>query len=248
MRLECLPGHPAVAYLFLVRSMDIERLLQSRALRKTRGGRPFKTFFRMYSEVLEVQQADTSKIAPKLCWVLEKQSVITMITATEVYFRDILDGIFRVCKPEAFRPVLKEIYKSKHDIDDLLQFHVNRVHPLALVADSFNFQNPAVIASVFDKLIRKPLWKSVIGMSFRIKDKPESQFSLDADHLLAFERSLRLRHELIHNPDASRRKLSKDNWSDLHSIAGLIFGCDVVINNFISENLDDEVKQSIEKT
>ena len=63
----------------------------------------------MYSEVLEVQQADTSKFAPKLRWLLEKQSVITMITASEVYFRDMLDGIFRVCKPEAFRPVLKEI-------------------------------------------------------------------------------------------------------------------------------------------
>jgi hypothetical protein len=28
-------------------------------------------------------------------------------------------------------------------------------------------------------------------------------------------------------------------------IAGLIFGCDVVLNTFISENLDDEVKQSV---
>ena len=227
--------------------MDIERLLQSRALRSTRGGRPFKTFFGMYSEVVEVQKADTSKLTPKLRWVLEKQSVITMITASEVYFRDMLDGIFRVCKPETFRPVLKEIYKSKHDIDDLLDFHVRRVHPLELVADSFNFQNPSIIASVFDKPIRKPLWKSVIGMSFRVKDQPESEFSLDADHLAAFERSLRLRHELIHNPDSSRRKLNKDEWSDLHSIAGLIFGCDVVLNNFISEHLDHEVKQRLKK-
>ena len=92
----------------------------------------------MYSEILEVQQANTSKFSPKLRWLLEKQSVITMITASEVYFRDMLDGIFRVCKPEAFRPVLKEIYKSKHDIDDLLDFHVRRVHPLELIVDSFN--------------------------------------------------------------------------------------------------------------
>jgi len=105
----------------------------------------------MYSEVFQVQQADTAKFTPKLRWLLEKQSVITMITAAEVYFRDMLDGIFRVCRPESFRPVLKEIYKSKHDIDDLLDFHVRRVHPLELVADSFNFQNPAVVASVFDK-------------------------------------------------------------------------------------------------
>ncbi len=227
--------------------MDIERLLQSRALRLTRGGRPFKTFFGMYSEVLEVQKADTSKLTPKLRWVLEKQSVVTMITASEVYFRDMLDGIFRVCKPEAFRPVLKDIYRSKHDIDELLDFYLRRVHPLELIADSFNFQNPSIIASVFDKLIGKPLWKSVIGMSFRVKDRPESEFSLDADHLAAFERSLRLRHELIHNPDSSRRKLDKDEWSDLHSIAGLIFGCDMVINNFISEHLDDEVKQRVKK-
>jgi hypothetical protein len=197
----------------------------------------------MHDEIVEVQEADTSKLSLKLRWVLEKQSVITMITAVEVYFRDMLDGIFRVCKPEAFRPVLKEIYKSKHDIDELLDFHVRRVHPLELVANSFNFQNPDVIAAVFDKLIRKPLWKSVIGMSFRVKEKPDKQFTLDADHFAAFKRSLRLRHELIHNPDASRRKLSEKEWNDLHSIAGLILACDSVISTFVSENLDDEVKQ-----
>ena len=84
-------------------------------------------------------------------------------------------------------------------------------------------------------------------MSFRVKDKPETEFSLKADDLAAFERSLRFRHELIHNPDVSRRKLSKDEWSDLHSIAGLIFGCDVILNTFISENLDDEVKHRIKR-
>jgi len=228
--------------------MDIERLLQSRALRSTRGGRPFKTFFGMYSEVLEVHNADTSKFTPKLRWVLEKQAAITMITASEVYFRDMLDGIFRACKPEAFRPVLKDIYKAKHDIDELIDFHIRGVHPLELIADSFNFQNLAIISLVFDKLIRKPLWKSVIGMSFRVKDQPKTKFSLDADHLTAFERTLRLRHELIHNPDSTRRKLSSNEWSDLHSIAALIFGCDVVLNDFISENLDDEIKKRIAKT
>ncbi len=84
-------------------------------------------------------------------------------------------------------------------------------------------------------------------MSFRIKDQPKSEFSLDADYLAAFERSLQLRHELIHNPNSSRRKLKKDEWNDLHSIAGLIFGCDVVLNNFISEHLDDEVKRAAQK-
>lgn len=224
--------------------MDIERLLQTRSLRSTRGGRPFKTFFGMYSEILQVEKVDSTTIAPEILWILEKQSVITMVTAVEVYFRDTLDGIFRLCKPDAFRPVLKDLHKAKYDIDELLEFYVKRVHPCELVVDSFNFQNPAIIASVFGKLMRKSLWESVIGMHLRVKDQPETEITLESEHLAAFERSLRLRHELIHNPDLTRVKLSPSEWTDLHLIAVLVFGCDVVIMNFISENLDEEIKQN----
>ena len=202
----------------------------------------------MYSEVLQVEKLDSATVTPAIQWILEKQPVITMVTAVEVYFRDMLDGIFRLCKPEAFQPVLKELHKVKYDIDELLDFYVKRVHPVELVVDSFNFQNSAVIASVFSKLMRKPLWSSVIGLQLRVKDQPETEVTLESENLASFERTVRLRHELIHNPDLTRVKLAPIEWVDLHLIAGLIFGCDVVINNFIAENLDEEIKQNATKT
>ena len=64
---------------------------------------------------------------------------------------------------------------------------------------------------------------------------------------------MRLRHELIHNPDLSRVKLSPDEWTDLHLVASLILACDDsrmrrrVLLNFISENLDEEIKQNIDE-
>lgn len=222
--------------------MDIDRILQTRILRATRSGRPFEIFYGMYSEALLVEKSNPEMMPTEFRWILEKQSVITMITAVEVYFRDTLDGIFRLCKPSAFQSALKDLHKAKYDIDELIEFHVKGVHPCELIVDSFNFQNPDAIASVFTRLIGKPLWKSVFGMRFRVKEQPDAECEFDSDLLVAFQRSLQLRHELIHNPNLNIRKLKASEWSGLHSVATLVLGCDIIIGEFISKNLDAEIK------
>jgi len=206
-------------------------------------GRPYLTFHRLYQEVVALSNFNDNGTASPTRWAIEKQSVITIVTAVEVYFRDMLDCIFRLCKPVAFRPYLKQIHPLKYDIDDLIEFHVSRVHPLELIADNCNFQNPDEIAKVFKALIGRPFWDAVLDLHFRLVEQPSLEVKLDQEYFKSLQRTLKLRHEIIHSPDMDRCELSDSERCDIHSIGLLICGCDILLTDFISKNLDEEIKQ-----
>jgi hypothetical protein len=186
--------------------MDIERILRSRQVKGSRAARPYENFFKLYSEIqiIEAIVTDPAKKADLLestKWILEKHSVIILVTAFDVYFRDMLDAIFRLCKPQSFEPFLKEFHKAKYDIEELITIYKKQTHPCELVVDGCNFQNLNCISSVFSKLLGKSLWETAFSFRFRVKDKPETEASLDETNLHALQRTIALRHELIHNPD-----------------------------------------------
>jgi hypothetical protein len=224
--------------------MDIERIVKSRQLKATRAARPYDNFRKLYIDLTEVapevQNADLSEHTKG---ILEKHSVITLVTAVEVYFRDMLDSIFRLCKPETFEGFLREFHKVKYDIEELIAIYKKNTHPLELVVDGCNFKNSDVVNSVFNKLLGKPLWETVFSYKFRVKDTPEKEYQADKSHLLALKRSTALRHELIHNPDLTAVRLTEMQRSDLHSASFLVLCCDFVLSKFVSDNLDDEFRE-----
>jgi len=102
--------------------MNPQQILQARANRSSRLARPFENFYQSFTQCLSAGDALLKGgLAPDFVPLLERSVVISGVTAIEVYFRDILDLMFKYCAPDFFAPNLKAIHPEKYDIDDLLE-------------------------------------------------------------------------------------------------------------------------------
>jgi RiboL-PSP-HEPN len=222
--------------------MDIRQVLQARANRRTRIERPFANFHEMVEQCIAAGELVLSgSIDSKVVTLLERSAVISTVTAIEVYYRDILDFIFRYCSPKFFEPHLKQLYPEKFDISDLLEVYRHQVHPLELVSAYQSFQNIDRIDKVFSRFLNKGgLWDNVLQLRVRVKDSPSTESSFTRDDLLALKRLFDLRHELVHDP-ARSAFFTEQTIADLWSATSMIFGSDIVLTQVIQANRDPEL-------
>lgn len=219
--------------------MDIKQVLQARANRRTRVERPFANFFEMVQQCIAAGDLILSgSIDPKVTTLIERSAVISTVTAIEVYYRDILDFIFRYCTPTFFEPHIKQLFPEKFDISDLLEVYRHQVHPLELVSAAQSFQNADRIDKVFSKFLsRGGLWENVLQLQVRVKDDPATESSFTRDELVALRRVFDLRHELVHDP-ARRSFFTEQTVEDLWAATHMIFGSDIVLTQVIQANRD----------
>ena len=222
--------------------MDVKQVLQARANRQTRIERPFSNFYEMVEQCIAAGElALSGYIDSNVVTLLERSAVISTVTAIEVYYRDILDFIFRYCSPQFFEPHLKQLYPEKFDISDLLEVYRHQVHPLELVSAYQSFQNIDRIDKVFSKFLHKGgLWDNVLQLQVRVKDNPNTETSFVRDDLQALKRLFDLRHELVHDP-AHNAFFTEQTISDIWSGASMILGSDIVLTQVIQANRDPEL-------
>jgi hypothetical protein len=154
-----------------------------------------------------------------------------------------MDSVFRLCKPSSFKGKLKKLHNRSYDINDLIEMHVNQIHPLELVANSLNFQNIQSIDNNFSILIGKPFFNQTKKLKWRFKDKPETESEISHANILALQEIFEARHQLIHNPERNFSKTIEDIEDKIDSALGLIMASDLVLIQFINENVDLEVTQ-----
>lgn len=176
--------------------------------------------------------------------LLERSVVITFVTHVEVYFRDILDAIFKQCDPEYFLPKLKHIHQAKYDINDLIDMHVKEIHPLELVSSDASFQNAEKIEKVFSKFLGGSLWGEAIGLQIRNKKVTEHVVTFEPEYLEGLKRVFSLRHELVHNPKNNFR-LTEDILRDITNGDGLLFAVDIVLCKMLVDNRDPTLADSL---
>lgn len=218
--------------------MDYKSILQARANRKTRLARPFENFYQSFSQCAKAGEAILEgNFSPEFTPLLERSVVISAVTAIEVYYRDMLDFIFRYCAPSFFEPKLKVLHPEKYDISDMLAVYIHRIHPLELVSNAQSFQNVERIDKVFSKFVDKGLWASVLMMQARIKKIPEKVTSWSSEDLAGMKSLFALRHELVHDP-ARRSFLTPKVVEELWESAHMVGGSDIVLSNVLNENKD----------
>lgn len=220
--------------------MDISRILQSRVNRKTRLGKPFSVFQDSFSECHEAARSILDGEISSFTNLLERSVIITMVTAIEVYYKDVLDGIFRICSPEFFQPQLKKIHGTKYDIVDLIEIYKKQVHPLELVSANQSFQNIDTINAIFSKFLGRSLWSSVIGMEVRVKEEPEKNGSFTHEDLDALKALFLLRHEIVHSP-GKKSFLTEQVIDNAIHASWLVFGSDIVLMRMITDNQDPSI-------
>ena len=221
--------------------MNIVKITNNTKAKKSRNARPLNAFLDLYSStdkaLKEVSKLNASEETQK---TLLKSHVINTVTAVEVYYRDMIDSVFRLCKPSSFENKLKKLHDNSYKIDDLIDMYVHHIHPLELVASSLSFQNIYNIDKIFTILIEKPFFKQIKQIKWRIKDTlAESEAS--HDDIQSLEDLFTERHQLIHNPNIDFSTTIDDIEKKICSVLNVIMASDLVITQFINENLDPEV-------
>ena len=220
--------------------MKVERILATRANRETRLGRPFKVFNGSITQCMEAGRSLLSEPTQAHSAILERAVVITAVTAIEVYYKDVIDGIFRICSPSFFEPHLKKLHGAKYDITDLLQFHAKSVHPLELISASQSFQNIESIDAVFSTFLGKGLLTELLKLRLRVADKPETEIGFEPKDLENVKRLFALRHELVHDP-SQVTAFNQQCYDQLHSALILVCGSEALLMPMIFDNKDPEL-------
>lgn len=225
--------------------MDIVKVTSNKKSRASRARRPIKAFVELYeatdSALKEVVELGASEATIE---TLVKSHVINVVTAVEVYFRDMLDTIFRLCRAEAFENKIKKLHDKSYKIDDLLAIYVNHIHPLELVADGLSFQNIENIEKTFSILLEKPFFKQTKQIAWRLKDAPETESTIQYSDIENLEGIFQERHLLIHNPNRNLSTSLILTQERINSVLGVVMASDLVLTNFINENIDPELLSS----
>lgn len=218
--------------------MDYRQILQARENRKTRIAKPFDNFFHTFDQCMDAgNKYLEGGIHPEYISLIERSIIISTVTAIEVYYRDMLDFIFKYCSPKFFEPRLKFLHTEKYDILELWDIHHHSIHPLELVSSSQSFQNTEKIEKVFSKFFDSGFWKSVQNQQVRRKDKPEKIYSWSHNDLECLKATFDLRHELIHDP-AQTTFLTKNILSNLSAAAYMVWGSDFLLTRMMIDNKD----------
>lgn len=218
--------------------MDHRQILQSRTNRGTRLARPYDNFFETFEQCVKAGEAILNgSFAPEFTPLMERSVVISAVTAIEVYYRDILDSIFKYCSPDYYEPKLKQLHPDKYDISDLLAIYRHQIHPLELIASSLSFQNIDKIDRVFSKFVEKGFWETVLKLQARVKDKPEDTATWTKEDFQGLKATFDLRHELVHDP-ARRSFLNEPIIDNLWKSAHMVFGSDLILTQTMVANRD----------
>ncbi|WP_323664904.1 HEPN domain-containing protein [Aliarcobacter butzleri] len=222
--------------------MDSNKILKNRHARKSRNYRPIQAFNDLVSStgsaIEELEQLGATKETKE---VLLKSYIINIVTALEVYYRDMVDLFFRTCNPEVFQDKLKRLHEKTYKIDDLINLYVNNIHPLELITDNLNLQNINNIDKTFTILIGKPFLKEIKEIKWRIKDLSETESQITDNMMKGLSEIIEERHSLIHNPHSKLLLSEESILKNIDSIYGIILASDLVLTKFINENLDLEL-------
>ena len=216
--------------------MNIEQMLKYRENRDSRlPHRPFVTFFDVFKACEKAASEIINKNDVKHQELLERYVVIGTVTAIEVYFKDVLDGIFRLCEPVFYESKIKHIHSNKYDINDLIKIEKNGLSATELVVSSQSFQNAEVIDKVFSKFIDKSFWNTVLEQKIRRESNPESIVGWDSIDFKGLKNTFKTRHELVHDP-AKGAFLTAEVHKDLWRAAHMVWGADVILMSIIANN------------
>ncbi|MEO9682848.1 MAG: HEPN domain-containing protein [Tateyamaria sp.] len=226
---------------------NFDEVISNRKIRALRHSHPYRNLRDAADQCKEagrdLLENATAGTHSKL---LERSVVITFVTHVEVYFRDMLDAIFRQCSPDFFVPKLKQIHNIKYDIEDLIDIYKRQIHPLELVSSDASFQNTDKIEKTFSKFLGKSVWGEAIGQKIRIKDRPETTVCFEPEYLNSLKRIFSLRHELVHNPRQDFL-LNTKILKDIDNSDGLLLAVDVVLCQMLAEHVDPELIESGEE-
>lgn len=224
--------------------MDIKKISENKDAKKSRSLRPVRAFHDLYtSSNLALEEVYTFNVSQSTKETLLKNHIINLVTAIEIYYKDMLDAIFRLCKPSSYESKLKKIHDKNYRINDIVNLYNNRIHPLELIVSSQSFQSIETIDKVFSTLLEKSFLTEIqqIKWKFNLEDKKE--FSISNHEIKIVKELFKERHQLIHNPRMQYSFTKEEIEVKDVAIFGLIMASDLIFIQFINKNTKDSTKK-----
>lgn len=222
-------------------NMKIDEIIQYRANRKERSARPWSNFHHHYEECINaggliIEKSIKNDLAP----LISRAVIITTVSAIEVYYKDILDFIFRYCKPNFFKPHLKKLLPDKYDVSDIINFHENNINPYELISSSQSFQNIEKINKVFSLFLAKDLWSTLLECKYAFAQKKElitedNTFTWSQEDINGMKRIFDLRHQIVHDL-VKNFKIKSNHMNDLSRSMYVVLGSDLILSSAIEKN------------
>ena len=226
--------------------MNIHKIIKNTEAKKSREAKPLGAFMDLYnatnSALLEVSELGASKSTKE---ALLKGHIINTVTAVEVYYRDMLDLVFKLCEPKSYNENLRRLHDKNYKIDEIIELYINKVNPLELISSSLSFQNIESIDKVFSILTGNQFFKQAKQLKWRLTEKPENEFQINNEDLKALQEIFDERHQLIHNPSRNFTVSEEIIISKIDSIFGVIVASNIIITNFINDNIDNKILSKI---
>lgn len=224
-------------------NLDVKKIAKNTKARSSRNSRPYTAFNDLFNSTDKaLREVLSLKVSTETATTLMNSHVINSVTALEVYYKDMVDSIFKLCKPSSFEKKLKKLHDKTYKIDDLLDIYVHSIHPLSLIANNLSFQNIYNIDKVFSIIIEESFIKKIKSGTYRIKENPENEFSLDDEQLKLLQELFDMRHELIHNPNTNH-SIDETIYFKIQAAQNVVMFSDFVLSKYIQDNIDPEVEE-----
>jgi hypothetical protein len=109
------------------------------------------------------------------------------------------------------------------------------------VASNLGFQNINNIERTFSTLIGKPFFKQTKQMKWRPANESEKISEISHFDIETLQEIFEERHLLIHNPNSQLKVTLSSTEKRIESIIGVIWASDLVLTQFIDENIAPEL-------
>lgn len=196
--------------------------------RRHRSPRPYDAFYKQFFKTVEaISEASELGITSDSLHTIQSAHIINSVTSFEVYFRDTIDAIFRLCKPDLYYKNLDKVFKRKYSVTEMIDIFEGDNHPLATLPDERPIQSTKAAFEIFSNLFNFDLSSKIRENEYRLADNPKTIFKVDKEIINAVDFVCSIRHELVHNPNP---KIDiEDIYRKSHSVGIFVVVADLVI-------------------
>jgi hypothetical protein len=160
-----------------------------------------------------------------------KQQVVSLVTALEVYLREMF--IFIIDEKKVKSDKLLDSEKKELSLLDVIRLHnlikKNRWKPAELLANEYNFQNFDEVKSTYNKLLNIDIIAEL--KKYKLEEKNGEITQLEKDFDVKIKEILELRHSIIHDINFSK-KLS---YEEVSAMFGFLHTFVDIFDAFLSE-------------
>jgi len=181
----------------------VNSILAQKETSKTRKEEAYLNFFEKFKKshdlIIKIESIvdDTNLVQEAY-----KQFIVSLVTAMEIYFKDLLKELFKKCKSDIMYERCKLIkLGNKFSFIEIVQFYQNNIDIEDIICEYFNFQNLECIDEVFSCICNFKIFQEIKGKEFILPNRKNMKIFLENDFYKNIAETLEMRHKIIHDID-----------------------------------------------